>query len=177
MRKWILASAACVALVSHVVYTFSDKLMADHPAPTPSQPPQGYYRNDAHTFNAPAMVASGPVPDPNYYNEPAQSSENSQFVPPTHSPPAGVVVYQNSARQLMPTESAAVQRAEVAFAGGSGAGTFTVVSDGKRSIMVNTLTGDSWLLRIDEKGSHWEPIKMPNGADMFGQETNSSEQF
>lgn len=38
------------------------------------------------------------------------------------------------------------------------AGKFTVVTGDKRSILVNTTTGDSWLLMIDNPGSHWEPI-------------------
>lgn len=39
-------------------------------------------------------------------------------------------------------------------------GAFTVVSDGKRSIKMNTATGDSWLLVIDDTSSRWEPIRI-----------------
>jgi hypothetical protein len=46
------------------------------------------------------------------------------------------------------------------FGGGSGLGTFTVVTSDKRSILVNTTTGESWHLMIDNPGSHWEPIAM-----------------
>lgn len=37
-------------------------------------------------------------------------------------------------------------------------GTFSVVSDGKRQIRINTNTGESWLLVIDQIGSHWQRI-------------------
>jgi hypothetical protein len=43
----------------------------------------------------------------------------------------------------------------------SARGTFTVVTADKRSILLNTSTGDSWTLMIDNTGSRWEPIKMP----------------
>lgn len=44
--------------------------------------------------------------------------------------------------------------------GRSGPGTFTVATSDKRSILVNTTTGESWQLMIDNPGSHWEPIAM-----------------
>jgi hypothetical protein len=46
------------------------------------------------------------------------------------------------------------------FGGRSGPGTFTVATSDKRSILVNTTTGASWQLIIDNPGSHWEPIVM-----------------
>lgn len=43
-------------------------------------------------------------------------------------------------------------------------GTFSVVSDGSRSILINTITSSSWLLVIDEQGSHWQEITFPAPA-------------
>jgi hypothetical protein len=46
----------------------------------------------------------------------------------------------------------------VAVEASTGPGTFTVVSGDKRSILLNTTTGETWQLMIDNPGSHWEPI-------------------
>jgi hypothetical protein len=59
-------------------------------------------------------------------------------------------------------------KAAVAARGGMGyvgnhigtPGTFTVVSDSKRLILLNTTTGNSWMLMVDNPGSRWEPIAM-----------------
>lgn len=51
------------------------------------------------------------------------------------------------------------------------AGTFTVVTSGKRTILLNTTSGESWQLGIDEKGARWQPIAM-GGTATQGQQTS-----
>lgn len=145
MRRWILVSVACFALGMHVAYTFSDKLMAnDEPIgnPATAATPQ----NSSVTAPIPQQVPSVlgdpnappiefqaphyPTPTPRYANQPAYVSPNEMEISTGWSSPPG-------SPKL---------------------GTFTIVSDGKCSVLLNTSTGDSWTLVIDGQGSHWESI-------------------
>lgn len=139
MRKPILASVACIALVLHVAYTFSDKLMADPPTPSRNQPVPTLL---------PGPAASVPY-DPTIHHSPAPQYANQ-------------VLNTGRAPGVDPTASTTQPlRAPIVAAASQGpAGTFAVVSDGKRSILLNTSTGDSWLMVIDNPGTHWEPIAL-----------------
>jgi hypothetical protein len=141
MRRWILVSVACFALGVHVAYTFSDKLMANDEQSAPIvDPPRSVVlqRPEPSRYDANDARVTLPTPTPAVVPEP------SNVVPPL--PYAGGSVIDT------PWSSPPGSPKQV--------GTYTVVSDGKRSILLNTSKGDSWRLIVDNPGSHWEPIAM-----------------
>ena len=150
MSKRILTGIACLGIV-WVVGANAERLLGDDPYENAMQ--EGGFAGNQITVEEEEEVES----DNPFEDMPDESSRGRGRGEGMRRPGMGGGMGMAMGRSGM--------AGRVNAAASESAGTFSVVSDDKRSIMVNTTTGNSWLLVIDNPGTHWEPIKMPGAAE------------